>query len=274
MTTLANRLTTPAITLAMALSLSPAGNAQSLRGEIESVVQEYLASHPDEVGQLVKDYLLKHPEVIQQVITEMIKRRSAPAGSSTSASARADPVDRSAVVRNNAGQIFSSARQVNLGNSDGDVTLVEFFDYNCGYCKRALADTLDLIKSDSKLKIVLKELPILGPGSVEAARVSVAVHMQDGEGKRYLEFHRRLLGDKGPANKARAIEVARDLGFDSARIEQDMNSPEANATIEESGKLARMLGINGTPAYVVGSSVVIGAVGSSALVERINLARK
>jgi protein-disulfide isomerase len=272
MTTLQMRLKTAALALALAFPLSDAGNAQSLRGEIEGIVHDYLASHPDEVGLIVKDYLVRHPEVIQQVLTEMIKKRSTP--TSSSASASTDQLDRSAVVRNNAKQIFSSPLQVNLGNPDGDVTLVEFFDYNCGFCKRALGDTLDLIKSDSKLKVVLKELPILGPGSVEAARVAIAVHMQDADGKKYLEFHRKLLGDRTQANKARALDVARELGLDLARIEQDMNSPEVNATIDESSKLAQMLGINGTPSYVVGSSVVVGAVGSTTLFEKIKLARQ
>jgi protein-disulfide isomerase len=267
------RFKTAALALALAFPLSVAGNAQSLRGEIDGIVHDYLASHPDEIGAIVKDYLVKHPEVIQQVLTEMIKKRSAPTTTSSSP-ASSDQLDRGAVVRGNAKQIFSSPLQVNLGNPDGDVTLVEFFDYNCGFCKRALGDTLDLIKSDPKLKVVLKELPILGPGSIEAARVAIAVHMQDADGKKYLEFHRKLLGDRTRANKARALDVAKELGLDMARIEQDMNSPEVNATIDESSKLAQMLGINGTPSYVVGSNVVVGAVGSTALFEKIKLARQ
>ena len=92
-----------------------------------------------------------------------------------------------------------------LGNPQGDVTLVEFFDYSCGFCKRALSDMLALLKDDPKLKIVLKEFPILGPGSVEAARVAVAVRMQDPGGQKYLAFHQELLGAPGPATRDRAL---------------------------------------------------------------------
>jgi protein-disulfide isomerase len=160
-----------------------------------------------------------------------------------------------------------------LGNKDGDVTFVEFFDYNCGYCKRARADMLDLMKNDSKLKVVLKEFPVLSEGSVEAAKVAVAVRMQDPSGKKYLDFHQKLLGGRGPADKARAMAAAKDAGLDTARIEKDMTNPEVKATIEENFKLAEAMGMNGTPSYVIGKQVVIGAVGLDGLKEKIGLAR-
>src|SRR5205807_3245805 len=112
--------------------------------------------------------------------------------------------------------------------------MVEFFDYNCGYCKRALSDMMELMKSDPKLKVVLKEFPVLGPGSAEAAQVAVAVRMQDKGGKKYLEFHQKLLGGRGQVDKARALAVAKELGLDVARIEKDLASDEVRATIAES----------------------------------------
>ena len=157
--------------------------------------------------------------------------------------------------------MFTSPRQVTLGNPQGDVTVVEFFDYNCGYCKRAMTDMVELIKNDPKLKFVLKEFPVLGEGSVQAAQVAVAVRMQDKTGKKYLEFHQKLLGGRGQADKARALAVAKEVGMDMARLEKDMASDEVKATLEESFKLAEALGLNGTPSYVVGADVVIGAVG-------------
>jgi protein-disulfide isomerase len=160
-----------------------------------------------------------------------------------------------------------------LGNKDGDVTFVEFFDYNCGYCKRAMADMLDLMKSDPKLKVVLKEFPVLSQGSVEAAQVAVAVRMQDPVGKKYLDFHQKLLGGRGPADKARAIAAAKEAGLDVGRIEKDLASPEIRATIEENFKLAEAMGMNGTPSYVIGNQVVIGAVGLESLKEKIGAAR-
>jgi protein-disulfide isomerase len=176
-------------------------------------------------------------------------------------------------VAENANTIFNSPRGVVLGNKDGDVTFVEFFDYNCGYCKRAMADMLDLMKTDPKLKVVLKEFPVLSPGSVEAAQVAVAVRMQDPSGKKYLDFHQKLLGGRGPADKAHALAAAKDAGLDMARIEKDMASPEAKATIEENFKLAEAMGMNGTPSYVIGKQVVVGAIGLDGLKEKIDLAR-
>ena len=111
--------------------------------------------------------------------------------------------------------IFNSSRQVTIGNPKGDVTMVELFDYNCGYCKRALSDMLDMIKGDPQLRVVLKEFPVLGDGSTQAAQVAVAVRMQDRTGgKKYLEFHQKLLGGRSPADKSRALAVDDDAEFD------------------------------------------------------------
>jgi protein-disulfide isomerase len=130
------------------------------------------------------------------------------------------------------------------------------------------------MKADPKVKVVLKEFPVLGEGSTQAAQVAVAVRMQDKTGgKKYLEFHQKLLGGRGQADKTRAVAVAKEIGLDMARLEKDMASEEVKATLQESFKLAEALGLNGTPSYVVGSDVVIGAVGLPALKERVNTAR-
>jgi protein-disulfide isomerase len=178
-----------------------------------------------------------------------------------------------AAVKDNAQEIFNSPRQVVTGNPQGDVTFVEFFDYNCGYCKRAMTDMFDLIKHDAKLKVVLKEFPVLGPGSVEAARVAVAVRMQDKTGKKYMEFHQKLLGGRGQADKAKALAAAKEAGMDMARLERDMASDEVKQTLAENLDLAEKLGLNGTPSYVIGSNVIVGAVGLDKLKENVNTAR-
>jgi protein-disulfide isomerase len=126
-------------------------------------------------------------------------------------------------------------------------------------------DMIELMKDDPKLKVVLKEFPVLGPASVEAARVAVAVRMQDTTGKKYLQFHQKLLSGRGQADKARALAVAKEVGLDPARLERDMASDEARASLDESFKLAEKLGLNGTPSYVIGKNVVVGAVGLAAL---------
>jgi protein-disulfide isomerase len=224
--------------------------------------QNFSGPQRSEIEKIVRDYLLAHPEVLEEVSAELSKRQSA---------AEAEKHD--AAVAQHAQAIFSSPRGVTIGNKDGDVTFVEFFDYNCGYCKRAMADMLELMKSDAKLKVVLKEFPVLGPGSVEAAQVAVAVRMQDPTGKKYLDFHQKLLGGRGQADKARALAAAKDAGLDMAKLEKDISSPEVRATLEENYKLAEAMGMNGTPSYVIGKQVVVGAVGVDTLREKIGVAR-
>jgi protein-disulfide isomerase len=224
--------------------------------------QSFSEPQRGEIEKIVRDYLLSHPEVLEEVSAELSKRQSA-----------AETEKHEAAVAKNAQAIFSSPRGVTIGNKDGDVTFVEFFDYNCGYCKRAMADMLELMKADPKLKVVLKEFPVLGPGSVEAAQVAVAVRMQDPTGKKYLDFHQKLLGGKGQADKARAMAAAKEAGVDMAKLDKDLASPEVRATLEENFKLAEDMGMNGTPSYVIGKQVVIGAVGVDNLKEKIGVAR-
>ena len=225
--------------------------------------QAFSDSQRREIERIVKEYLLQHPELLQEVVAEFEKRQAV-----------ADADRHKAAVAQNREALFNSQHHVTLGNPQGDVTLVEFFDYNCGYCKRALADKLELLKTDPKLKVVIKEFPVLGPGSIEAAQVSIAVRMQDKSGKKYLEFHQKLLTGRGQADRARALAAAKEAGLDVARIEKDLQSPEIKATLEESMKLAEALGINGTPSYVIGENVAIGAVGLAALKQQVEAARR
>ncbi|HMK80681.1 MAG TPA: DsbA family protein [Xanthobacteraceae bacterium] len=216
-----------------------------------------------EFERMLKDYLAEHPEAIQEALDTLAARKSA-----------AKTEQRKAAIKTNGRDLFSSPRQVTLGNRMGDVTLVEFFDYNCGYCKSALADLLDLMKNDPKLKVVLKEYPILGPDSVEAARVAVAVRMQDAGGARYLAFHRKLLESRGHNDKARALAAAQEAGLDMGRLARDMGSEEVTKSLDESTRLGEALAINGTPGYVVGDRVIVGARGERVLKDSVAAARK
>jgi protein-disulfide isomerase len=224
--------------------------------------QTFSETQRSEIEGIVKAYLIAHPEVIQEVMTEIEKRQ-----------AEAEAEKHKEGVKQYSKVLFYSPRQVTLGNPDGDVTMVEFFDYNCGFCRRALVDMLDLMKADPKLRVVLKEFPVLGPGSVEAAQVAVAVRMQDKDGKKYLEFHQKMLTSRGQADRARALAVAKEVGLDMGRLEKDMASDEAKETIDENLKMAEALGLNGTPSYVIGTDVVVGAVGLTALKEKVAAAR-
>jgi protein-disulfide isomerase len=229
---------------------------------LPAAAQNISPAQRTEIEAIIKDYLVKNPEILQEVSAELEKRQAA-----------AEAARHQTAVKDHAQELFNSKRQVVLGNPQGDVTMVEFFDYNCGYCKRALADMLELMKADNKLRVVLKEFPVLGEGSVEAARVAVAARMQDPTGKKYLDFHQKLLGNRGSVGRAQAIAAAKEAGFDMTRLEKDMASEEPKATIEESFKLADALGLSGTPSYVIGNQVVIGAVGLSTLREKVNGSR-
>jgi len=247
MTRLASLLAAAAISIAGVTAASAQTFSEPQRGEIEKIV---------------RDYLLKHPELLQEVMAELEKKQQT-----------AEAEKARAAVKTHAEALFNSPRQVTLGNPQGDVTFVEFFDYNCGYCKRALGDMTALMGKDPKLKVVLKEFPVLGPGSVEAAQVAVAVRMQDKGGKKYMEFHQKMLLGRGQADKARAMAVAKEIGLDMTRLEKDLKSDEITATLQESAKLAEALGLNGTPSYVIGNDVVIGAVGLDALGKKVDAAR-
>lgn len=217
--------------------------------------QSFTPQQRSEIESIIRDYFIKHPELIEELQalaqTEKVKK----------------------TISENKQALFDSPRQVTLGNPNGDVTLVEFFDYNCGFCKRALDDMLTLMKNNPNLRVVLKEMPVLSQGSMDAAQVAVAVAMQDKSGKRYLDFHQKLLSSRGQVDKARALAVAKEVGADMARIEKDMNGPEVKAALQESFALAEALGFQGTPSYVIGNEAIVGAVGVKELQAKINTAR-
>jgi protein-disulfide isomerase len=229
---------------------------------VTSHAQSFNDAQKSEIQKIIKEYLVANPELLEEMSAELQKRQAA-----------AEAEKHRAAVQKNAEVIFNSPRGVIVGNRDGDVNFVEFFDYNCGYCKHAMADMLTLMKSDPKLRVVLKEFPVLGPSSVEAAQVAVAVRMQDPSGKKYLDFHQKLLNGRGQADKARAMAAAKEAGVDMARLEKDLTSPEINATLNENFKLAEEMGLNGTPSYVIGKDVVVGAVGAPGLAKKISEAR-
>jgi protein-disulfide isomerase len=261
------------IPIAATVLLAPVASAQTPSAQTPAAQTPPAAAAPSAqtfstdqrhaIESIIKDYLVQHPEVLQDAMDALDKQQK-----------QADADKARATIKDNNATIFNSQHQVVLGNPQGNVTMVEFFDYNCAFCKRALPDMMSLLKTDPDLKFVLKEFPVLGPGSVEAAHVAVAVRMQDPSGKKYIEFHQKLLGGRGEVDKARALAVAKEVGFDMTRLEKDMDSDEVKATINEDMKLADALGVSGTPTYVVGDEVVVGAVGLDALTEKIKAERK
>jgi protein-disulfide isomerase len=219
------------------------------------------SAQKQEIEAIIHDYLLANPEVLDEAFKVLQQRREKEA-----AAKQAEAIAKSGDL------LFNSQNQMVLGNPEGSITLVEFFDYNCGYCKRALSDMVALLEANPDLRIVMKEFPILSEGSVEAARISVAI--KDTDPKQYLAFHQELLSRPGVANGEKALEIAKDLGIDVDKLKAAAGATEVTDNIKEVHELANTLGISGTPSYVIGTEIVPGALGFDALQEKVAAFRK
>ena len=154
-------------------------------------------------------------------------------------------------------QIFKDDPQAPiLGNPDGSVTIIEFFDYNCGYCRKAFRTIMDLIKENKNIRVVMREWPILGEASVFAAKASLAANKQG----KYEELHAALMNNRGRVSKKSVFEAAKKIGINIEKLKEDMNSQLVLNHLQGSNNLSKILGINGTPAFVFGDQVVPGAI--------------
>lgn len=213
-------------------------------------------SQKEEIGAFIKEYLLANPEILLDVQDALQEKQQ-----------EAQKAQALAAIAGNAQAIFSSPYDISLGNAEGDVTVVEFFDYNCGYCKRALDDMDEIIAADGNVRFVLKELPILGPDSLAAHKVSAAV--RDLAPEKYGDFHRALLSADSRATEESSIAVAETLGLSEADIRRTMEEKPHDDAVRETYSLANTLGITGTPSYVIASETVFGAVGADTIGEKI-----
>jgi protein-disulfide isomerase len=228
------------------------------RAEVETIVKDYLVKNPD----VLREALMSHPEILRDALVEMDRKQKVD-----------EETTRLKAVSDNAATIFNSPNQAVLGNPNGKVTLVEFFDYNCGYCKKALDDMAKLLKTDPDLRVVIKDFPVLGPGSVEAAQVATALRNQF-KGDKYWQYHQKLLSTRGPVGKTQALAVAKDLGADMDKLQKDIAKPETRDSIQEVMQIADNLQLTGTPSFVVGNDVVVGAVGYDEIRSRLDNVRK
>jgi protein-disulfide isomerase len=209
-----------------------------------------------ELGAFIRQYLIENPEVLIE------------AQNALEAKQQSKRVEQSMKgIADNRQQIFSSPTDITLGNPKGDVTVVEFFDYNCGYCKRALSDMDDILAKDKNIRFILKEFPILGPDSLAAHRVANAVRLLAPE--KYAQFHRTLLGREEHASEATAVAVAVSLGLDEAAIRRSMTEKPNDDIVRQAYQLANSIGITGTPTYILGDEAVFGAVGSDIIEEKV-----
>jgi protein-disulfide isomerase len=196
------------------------------------------------IERIVREYLLKNPEVILEAIENLEKKRS----DSAQGAAKAAIAERRS-------EIFKDPDSPVAGNPNGDVAIVEFFDYRCPYCKQVVAPLAQLLREDTKLSLVHKELPILGPDSVVAARAALAARKQN----KYMQMHTALMQMR-TLDEPSILKAAAAQGLDTTKLKADMQSPETDAAIERNRALARALNISGTPAFIIGDALVPGAI--------------
>lgn len=211
---------------------------------------EFNDTQKKELGDIIRQYLLENPEVVRDAMQELERKQQ-----------EAEDSARTDILKTMAGEIFRSKDDLIGGNPNGKVTMVEFFDYNCGYCKRAFPDVMKMIDADKDLKLVMKEFPILGPGSVYAARAALASRKQG----KYWEYHMAMMAHEGRIDEAVADQIAQATGLDVKKLKADMETDEVNQVIGRNMQLADSLKIQGTPAFIIDETVIPGAVGYEAL---------
>lgn len=211
---------------------------------VEKDTTDFNDAQKQSIETVVRDYLVKNPEILIEMSSELERKQ-----------AEAEQENRTTVIAENADEIYRDDHGLVGGNPEGDVTLVEFSDYNCPYCKRAFTSVAKLIESDPKVRVVMKEFPIFGEQSEGAAHVAIAAGKQG----KYFEMHTALLQANGRSNKESALKLAEGLGLDMEKLRADADSPEVDKIIEETRELGEKLGVQGTPFYLVGDRVVPGA---------------
>ena len=225
---------------------------------MNSPLQAQEALDKAEIGKIIREYLLENPELMIEVQQALEAKQQSQLA-----------VTQQEIISSQKDKIFSSNYQIEIGNPDAEITIVEFFDYNCGFCQRALTDMEIMLQSNNKLKFVLKEFPVLGEASIEATRVSMAIAKLLPE--KHAEFHTELLSLPGQKNGERAMQLAIKMGAKQDEVLAEMENPAIIETIQETYELANSLGITGTPSYVVGNEVVFGAVGHDQLENKIKI---
>ena len=212
----------------------------------------------DAIRALLVETLRAQPELVLEALQTLELRQEAEARGA----ARQALKDRQR-------EIFKDASNPVAGNPQGRTVLVEFFDYRCPYCKQMHAPIASLVAADADLRVVRKDLPVLGPASIVASRAALAARLQN----KYPAMHDALMGFRGPLDEAAVFRIAGDVGLDVARLRRDMENPEIGAQLQRNAALAQALQINGTPAFVIGETLVPGAVDLATLRSLIAEAR-
>ncbi|MBE7731517.1 DsbA family protein [Devosia faecipullorum] len=238
-------------------------DAVAVRAIVEQVISEQPASEapqqaaidPAVINPMIEDFLMSDPKLLQRLSMALEDTLRGEEEERTKL-AMADFRD----------AIFNAPDQIVVGNPDGDVTLVEFFDYNCGYCRQAVPDMAALLAEDPNLRIILKEFPILSNESIDAARVGVLVSKTEAD---YWTFHQTLFSGRGKVDKDAALQAASEQGLSPIDLELRMGEEQVARTIQGSYEIAQALGITGTPTYIIGNEIIPGAIGADELRSRI-----
>ncbi|AJE49449.1 MULTISPECIES: DsbA family protein [Rhodobacterales] len=210
------------------------------------------------VKELVYEAIRENPQIIMEAV-EILQRQDAEAQAQAQAT----------VLRDQRQLLEQDPNAPVLGNPDGDVTVIEFFDYNCPYCRRAMPEVLALLEADPNVRLVYREWPILGDGSVFATKAALASRLQG----KYEAFHWALMGMNGRAEEASVLRIAQEVGLDIERLQTDMERPEIEEHIATSMRLTQSLGFSGTPSFVIGDNLVPGFVESDKLTELVDNVR-
>jgi len=208
-----------ATVIAISLSLTHTSQAEMTNSDVQKIVESFIMENPETILKSVNDYQTKGVSERQEQALTANKRK-----------------------------IYDDSFSPITGNENGDVIVVEFFDYNCGYCKRAFESVDKLIQTDKGVKFVFKEFPILGPTSETAARWALAAHNQG----KYTEFHTQLMKSKGRINDQMLENLATSLSLDVAKLKKDAQSDKISKHISENRALAQQLGVTGTPGFIIG----------------------
>jgi protein-disulfide isomerase len=208
------------------------------------VAKDFTGEQRKEIEKIVKNYLITNPEIFLEAQTALEAKME-----------KEQAEKLKVAIAENAKEIYRDPLADLAGNPNGDITVVEFFDYNCGYCKRGLHEVIKLVEKDPNVRVVFKELPILSKGSEEASRIAIAAGKQG----KYWDVHRAMLETKGALNEATGLAIATKLGLDIEKLKKDMASPEVEAEIKKSEALAKKMGVNGTPHFLVGDRAIPGA---------------
>ena len=211
------------------------------------------------VKELVLEAIRENPEIVMEAVAILEQRQ-----------AQAQELSQAQVLNDQRDLIENDPNAPVLGNLEGDVTVVEFFDYNCPYCRRVKPEVRALIEDDPNIRLVYREWPILGEGSVFAAKAALAARKQD----KYEEFHWAMMGLEGRAEEASVLRVAEEIGLDIAQLRKDMEASEVEEHIATSMQLTQALGFNGTPSFVIGDALVPGFVEKAQLADLVEEARK